>query len=76
MGDTLTVPATAPPVEKLLPVHDVLLVEPQVRVELLPLVILAGEADRDAVGVEMGVEVVPPVVYVTLSDGLIEPSRE
>ena len=48
-GETLAEPETALPVEKLLPVHEVVLVEVQVRREEEAFSIVVGLAERDAV---------------------------
>ena len=45
-------PLVPVPVEKLLPVQTVALVEDQVRTTLWPLVIVVADADKDAVGTE------------------------
>jgi hypothetical protein len=49
VGETLTEPATALPVEKLLPVQEVALVEVQVRREEEPFGMVVGLAEREAV---------------------------
>jgi hypothetical protein len=48
-GETLAEPETALPVEKLLPVHEVVFVEVQVRREEEPFGMVVGLAEREAV---------------------------
>ena len=81
VGETVRVPDTAFPVEKLVPVHDVEFVDVQDKVELLPEIMVEGETVSDAVGTGGGATVIvaellalPPVpvqvtVYVVLVVG-------
>jgi hypothetical protein len=58
-GETEIEPEVAPLVEKLLPVHEVALVDDQVRVEVPPADIEVGFADSVAVGGALQVKVAP-----------------
>ncbi len=68
-GETLTDPAVAPPVEKLVPAHEVAFVEFHVSVEGLPETIEFVLALRDAVGTGGGL-----TNSVALDDTVVAPS--
>jgi len=50
VGETGTVPRVSPPVEKPVPVQEVTLAEPQVRLEELPRLMVPGVAVRLTTG--------------------------